>query len=105
MHSVTKGMLERSLEVLRAQQPWADYGIDWAYGQPRLGCSNGSRDLSGRGTKREVNNYIWAMITALRMEATKKQDDAIAAELALGSAATRGELRRIEAMEEASVRS
>ena len=74
MEQVTKAMLERSVKVLQAHQPWADYSIGWAYGQPRLEAKNGSVDISPRGTKRQVNDYIWTMIKALRMEEDHKRD-------------------------------
>ena len=74
MYPVTKAMLERSVQVLRAHQPWADYSIGYAYGQPRLEAKNGSVDVSPRGTKRLVNDYMWTMLKALRMEEDHKRD-------------------------------
>jgi len=70
MKYATKAMLERTLQSLQDLQPWADYELDWAYGQPRLGCRNGSRDVFPRGTKSQVNSYMWMMIkSALMAEA------------------------------------
>ena len=71
---MTKAMLERSISVLQAHQPWADYSIGWAYGQPRLEAKNGSVDISPRGTKRQVNEYIWMMIRALQMAEAHERD-------------------------------
>ena len=65
METITKARIEQNLKILRGLQPWADYSIDWWCGQPQLVSKGGGRDISPRGSKREVNSYIEAMITAL----------------------------------------
>ena len=66
--TVTKAILKQSLRVLQDLRPSAGYVLDWAYGQPRLGCQNGSRNISARDTKRRVHADIWLIILTIRME-------------------------------------
>ena len=72
MHRVTKELLNRSLEELQLLQPWANYALADKHKGVRVECRNGPHDMSPRGSKREVNNYIWMMIFAIKMELNHK---------------------------------
>ena len=66
MYTTTKRMLERSLAVLQSLCPGQGFDIEWAYGQPRLMRADGSVDVSPRGTKAQVDQYIRLVILGVK---------------------------------------
>ena len=58
----TKDMLLRSLTLLQSLCPDEDFDIEWAMGQPKLVKKNQSIDISLRGTKAEVHQYLRMVI-------------------------------------------
>ena len=67
----TKNDMMAVLGLLQGLQPWADYSIGVVAGQPRLERKRGSADVSPRGTKREVTQFMRAMINAIDTERTR----------------------------------
>mgnify|MGYP005824039921 CR=1 FL=1 len=65
MKPITREFLDRQVEILN-RISGGDYEIGYAYGQARVEASTGSRDISPRGTKREVSMYLRCMITAVQ---------------------------------------
>jgi hypothetical protein len=62
---ITKEHLEAQVAMLN-RVSGGDYEIGYAYGQARVEAAHGSRDISPRGTKREVSMYLRCMITAVQ---------------------------------------
>jgi len=63
--AITQKQLNHYCGILDSKLPNAGFSIGYAYGQPRLEAERGSRDVSPRGTKREVYEFVRAMIIAL----------------------------------------
>ena len=70
--NVTEGEMRRVLGILQRLQPWAAYDIGcqmWVSGGGyRLERDGGSIEVSPRGTKREVMQYVRVMLEALRVD-------------------------------------
>jgi hypothetical protein len=63
--AITKKQLDHYVAILNNQLPNADFSVGYAYGGARLEAKNGSRDVSPRRTKRDVYEFIAAMLVAL----------------------------------------
>jgi len=70
---ITKYNLWIRLEILKRMQPRADYSIDWFAGQPCLKRKNDSISVSPRGPKRDLWQFMGALIDALDIECRLKQ--------------------------------
>jgi len=68
-YRVTKAMLDKQIDWLN-KISGGDYCLGWAYGGVRVEAEQGSRDISPRGTKREVSMYLRVMHQAV----TRYQD-------------------------------
>jgi hypothetical protein len=64
---ITKAHLERQVGILN-RITGGGYLLGWAYGGVRLEGDNGSRDISPRGSKREVSAYLTTAIQVMRRE-------------------------------------
>jgi len=82
-YRITDRDLEGALETLnktfgykrkyiksKAEYKGKSYTLDYSYGGVRLDVygktGSGVSTVSGRGTKKEIYNYIWAMIKGIR---------------------------------------
>jgi hypothetical protein len=73
MTRITQGHLERQVDILNSMTG-GGYVLGWAYGGVRLEKDNGSRDISPRGTKRQVSEYVTTVIQVLSQE-QKRQNE------------------------------
>lgn len=55
---ITKKDVER--QVARMQDEGMDVSLDWQYGRPRVMNLAESRDISPRGTRREIREWLLA---------------------------------------------
>jgi hypothetical protein len=71
---ITKADLDRQIRDLNSTR-WVhrglsadapDYSLDWAYGGVRVVDDNGGRDVTVRGTKREIYNILRGMMYVAR---------------------------------------
>ena len=68
----TKNDMMAVLGLLQGLQPWADYSIGYTpCGQLRLERKRGALDVSPCGTKKEVTQFMRAMISAIDTERTR----------------------------------
>ena len=63
--AITKKQLDHYVAMLNKRLPHAYFSVGYAYGGARLEARNESIDVSPRGTKRDVYEYLRAIDTAL----------------------------------------
>ena len=61
---VTKEMLNKQVDWLN-RVSGGDYCLGWAYGGVRVEAERGARDITRRGSKRDISDYLLAMIAVI----------------------------------------
>ena len=78
-YRVSVGEMKQVLQVLQRCQPWRDYSLQCQEGGWRLEANGGSRDISPRGSKREVTQYMRAMLVGIDAENDERERERVAA--------------------------
>ena len=74
---ISKSELEGALKILRRTHPAADYSLDYSnWGVMLMAGVGGMSEVSRRGTKSEVYEYVWVAIKALQRISRSSREQA-----------------------------